>query len=192
MAKYDFEFKKLMVLEYLNGQGSYDFISEKHGMDNSSQLKKWVASYLKWGDNALKRAHSKKIYSFEEKLNVVESYLSGGFSYQKLALQMGYNNPSLIVRWVREYKKAGPDALREHKKGRKIAVKNRKKRKTVAKAKQVAVDTSAEYVRELEQENYNLRLENAFLKEMRRLRLEDEARMRERHTSSTVSEDHSN
>ena len=39
MAKYDFEFKKLMVLEYLNGQGTYDFISEKHGMDNSSQLK---------------------------------------------------------------------------------------------------------------------------------------------------------
>lgn len=192
MAKYDFEFKKLMVLEYLNGQGTYDFISEKHGIDNSSQLKKWVASYLKWGDNALKRAHSKKIYSFEEKLYVVESYLSGRLSYHKLALQMGYNNPSLIVRWVREYKTAGPDALREHKKGRKIAVKNRKKRKTVAKAKQAAVDTSAEHVRELEQENYNLRLENAFLKEMRRLRLEDEARMRERHTPSTVSENHSN
>lgn len=131
MAKYDFEFKKLMVLEYLNGQGSYDFISEKHGTDNSSQLKKWVASYLKYGDNALKRAHSKKIYSFEEKLYVVESYLSGRLSYHKLALQMGYNNPSLVVRWVREYKTAGPDALREHKKGRKITVKiGRKERQS--------------------------------------------------------------
>ena len=37
-----------------------------------------------------------------------------------------------------------------------------------------------------------LKIENAFLKELRRLRLEDEAKMRERRKSSTVSEDSSN
>ena len=35
-------------------------------------------------------------------------------------------------------------------------------------------------------------IENAFLKELRRLRLEDEAKMRERRESSTASEDSSN
>ena len=52
-----------------------------------------------------------------------------------------------------------------------------------------SVDTSAEYVKELEDELLKLRIENAFLKELRRLRLEDEAKMRERQESSAASED---
>lgn len=54
------------------------------------------------------------------------------------------------------------------------------------------VDTSAEHIKELEDELLKLRIENAFLKELRRLRLEDEAKMRERQKSSAVSEDSSN
>ena len=55
-----------------------------------------------------------------------------------------------------------------------------------------SVDTSAEHVKELEDELLKLRIENAFLKELRRLRLEDEAKMRERQESSVASEDSSN
>ena len=51
---------------------------------------------------------------------------------------------------------------------------------------------SAEHVKELEDELLKLRIENAFLKELRRLRLEDDAKMRERLESSVVSEDNSN
>ena len=53
-------------------------------------------------------------------------------------------------------------------------------------------DTSVEHVKELEDELLKLKIENAFLKELRRLRLEDEAKMRERRESSTVFEDSSN
>ena len=53
-------------------------------------------------------------------------------------------------------------------------------------------NTSAEHVKELEDELLKLRIENAFLKELRRLRLEDDAKMRERLESSVVSEDNSN
>ena len=49
-----------------------------------------------------------------------------------------------------------------------------------------------EHMKELEDELLKLRIENAFLKELRRLRLEDEAKMRERQKSSAVSEDSSN
>ena len=54
------------------------------------------------------------------------------------------------------------------------------------------IDTSVEHVKKLEDELLKLRIENAFLKEMRRLRLEDEAKMRELQKSSAVSEDNSN
>ena len=49
-----------------------------------------------------------------------------------------------------------------------------------------------ECVKELEDELLKLRIENAFLKEMRRLRLEDEAKMRKLQKLSAVSEDDSN
>ncbi len=48
-----------------------------------------------------------------------------------------------------------------------------------------------EYLKQLEEENLKLRIENAYLKELRRLRLEDEARLREQQESSTASEEHS-
>ena len=69
---------------------------------------------------------------------------------------------------------------------------NSKEYKPVENIQDYVLDTSPEHVWELEDELLKLRIENAFLKELRRLRLEDEAKMRERRKSSTVSEDSSN
>ena len=44
----------------------------------------------------------------------------------------------------------------------------------------------------VEDELLKLRIENAYLKELRRLRLEDEAKMKDLRESSTASEDNSN
>ena len=192
MAKHSYEFKKQLVSEYLDNQGSYAFISQKHGMSSSCQLKTWVAAYKKLGDNGLKRSRSRKEYSFEEKLSVVESYLTSELSYQELALQMGINNPSMLARWVNDFKIAGPDALRPHRKGRKKTLSTSQSRETEAQVQYTEVDTRAEHVKELEDELLKLRIENAVLKELRRLRLEDEAKRRGLRTSSSVSEDNSN
>ena len=192
MAKHSYEFKKQLVSEYLDNQGSYASISQKHGMSSSSQLKTWVAAYQKFGDTGLKRSRSRKEYSFEEKLSVVESYLTSELSYQELALQMGINNPSMLARWVNDFKIAGPDALRPHRKGRKKTLSTSQSRETEAQVQHTEVDTRAEHVKELEDELLKLRIENAVLKELRRLRLEDEAKRRGLRTSSSVSEDNSN
>ena len=192
MAKHSYEFKKQLVSEYLDNQESYASISQKHGMSSSCQLKTWGAAYKKLGDNGLKRSRSRKEYSFEEKLSVVESYLTSELSYQELALQMGINNPSLLVRWVNDFKIAGPDALRPHRKGRKKILSTSQSRETEAQVQHTEVDTRAEHVKELEDELLKLRIENAVLKELRRLRLEDEVKRRGLRTSSSVSEDNSN
>lgn len=192
MAKHSYEFKKQLVSEYLDNQGSYASISQKHGMSSSCQLKTWVAAYQKLGDNGLKRSRFRKEYSFEAKLSVVESYLTSELSYQELALQMGSNNPSMLARWVNDFKIAGPDALRPHRKGRKKTLSTSQSRETEAQVQHTEVDTRAEHVKELEDELLKLRIENAVLKELRRLRLEDEAKRRGLRTSSSVSEDNSN
>ena len=192
MAKYSFEFKKKVVLAYLNGEGGYKYLSKTYGVPAQRNIEQWVHNYQTFGDEGLQRSRKNDIYSFQKKLSVVELYLSSEISYQDLALQEGITTPSIIVNWVNRFRVAGPDALRPHRKGRK---KTLDKSDNITQSKpleETFIDASAEHVRELEDELLKLRIENAFLKELRRLRLEDEAKMRERRESSTASEDSSN
>ena len=192
MSKYSFELKKNVVNAYLNGEGGYSFLAKKFGIPSKSKVKLWVDNYNTFGDEGLKRSRKKDFYSFEKKLSVVELYLSSEISYQDLALQEGITNPSMISNWVNRFRIAGPDALRPRKKGRKKTLDKSKIEHQAQEVEEKAVDTSAEHVKELEDELLKLRIENAFLKELRRLRLEDEAKMRERLSSSTASEESSN
>ena len=166
-------------MEYLNGKGGWDYLTAKYELGTNSQLRRWVAVYKQFGDEGLMRSRKQTKYSFEKKLAVVELYLSSEISYQNLAIQEGITRV------------AGPDALRSRKKGRKKTLDKPKINDKSQVQEERVVDTSAEHVKELEDELLKLRIANAFLKELRRLRLEDEAKMRERHSSSTASEENS-
>ena len=193
MAKYSFEFKKKVVLEYINGEGGTQYLSTKYGLGSNSQLRKWLAAYKEFGDEGLKRSRKKENYSFEKKLSVVELYLASELSYQELALREGIYNPSQVCKWVKDFRIAGPDALRPHKKGRKKTLgKSNKKLNIEQDTTTVPVDTSTEHVKELEDEILKLRIENAYLKEVRRLRLEEEALLKKQRESSTASGENSN
>lgn len=190
MAKYSYEFKKKVVDAYLNGEGGYKFLSSTYG-PTDRDIRKWVSNYQSFGDEGLMRSRQQGKYSFEKKLSVVEFYLSNEVSYQELAIQEGITNPSMIAAWVSRFRVAGPDALRPHKKGRKKTLDKPYIDSQKQEVEERNIDTSAEHVKELEDELLKLRIENAFLKELRRLRLEDEAKMRERRSSSTASEENS-
>ena len=192
MAKHSFEFKKKVVLEYLDGKGGTPYLSKKYGLGSDSQLRKWINAYNALVDEGLMRSSKQIKYSFEKKISVVELYLSSEISYQDLAIREGISNPSMIVNWVNRFRAAGPDALRPRKKGRKKTLDKPKIDNKPIIQENSVIDTSAEHVKELEDELLKLRIENAFLKELRRLRLEDEAKMRERHSSSIASEENSN
>ena len=192
MAKHSFEFKKKVVLEYLDGKGGAPHLSKKYGLGSDSMLRKWINAYNAFGDEGLMRSRKQTKYSFEKKISVVELYLSSEISYQDLAIQEGINNPSMIANWVNRFRAAGPDALRPRKKGRKKTLDKPKIDSEAQETEERIVDTSAEHIKELEDELLKLRIENAFLKELRRLRLEDEAKMRERRSSSIASEESSN
>ena len=161
-------------------------------MPDKKQVRIWVNAYKELGKEGLMRSRKNKNYSFQFKLSVVELYLTSEVSYQELALSQGINNPSLVARWVNDYRIAGPDALRPKKKGRKKTLDIREFKKPSKSDEEKPVDTSAEHIKELEDENLKLRIENAYLKELRRLRLEEEALLKKQRESSTVSEDNSN
>ena len=138
------------------------------------------------------RSRQNKKYSFQFKLSVVELYLSSEVSYQELAISQGINNSSLITKWVNDFRIAGPDALRPKKKGRKKTLNTREIKKPSKSIKEKSVDTSAEHIKKLEDENLKLRIENAYLKELRRLRLEEENLLKKQRELYTVSEENSN
>ncbi len=185
MAKYNFE-------QHLSlGVGS-KVLAKKYNVKSARQIQQWIHNYNEFGEEGLKRSRQKNNYSFEFKLHMVESYLSNEVSYEELALANGITNYTMISRWVEAFRVAGPDGLRPRKKGRKKTLDNSVCNKISQNVKENTPNTSAEHMKELEDELLKLRIENAFLKELRRLRLEDDAKMRERLESSVVSEDNSN
>ena len=191
MAKYSYEFKKQIVLDYLSGKGSYEYLARQYGMSDKKDLRTWVNNYRAFGDSGLLRSRKSKTYTFEYKLHVIELYLSSEVSYQELAVQEGIRNPAQICKWVNAFQIAGPDALRPRKKGRKKSLDSININK-IKPDETTSADTSSERIKQLEDELLMLRIENAYLKELRRLRLEEEALLRKQRESSTASEESSN
>lgn len=139
------------------------------------------------------RSRKNESFTFEYKFHVVELYITSEVSYQELALQEGIHDPTQIVKWDHDFRIAGPDALRPKKKGRKKSLESSNKLFRKTESVEVApVDTSAEHVKQLEDELLKLKIENAYLKELRRLRLEEEALLKKQRESSVASEENSN
>ena len=187
MAKYSYEFKRMVVNEYLSGQGGWNYLSQKYNLTRS-HIQRWVSNYRRFGEEGLRRSRQKQDYTFEFKLNVVELYLSSELSYQELALQVGMTEPATINRWVQDYRAAGPEALKPKKKGRKRTM---DKEKIIREIENGDSENQKELLKQLQEENLRLRIENAFLKEARRLRLEEEGLLNELRESSTASEENS-
>ena len=158
MAKYSYEFKKKLVIAYLNGEGGFHFLANINGMSGTKDLRKWVNAYKAFGDEGLMRSRKQEEYSFEKKLSVVELYLSSEISYQDLAIQEGITNPSIIANWVSSFRASGPDALRPRKKGRKKTLDKPKTDEKLQVQDERIVDTSAEHIKELEDELLKLRI----------------------------------
>lgn len=188
MAKYSYEFKLEIVQAYLRGEGSIHVLAQKYGMPGDAPLKRWIREYQELGSESLLRSREKKQYSFEFKMHVVELYLTTELSYLELAIQVGMKNSTTIAQWVSAYRKSGVEALRPRPKGRRRDVDKKKISKELVKE---LPDEKAEYLKQLEDENLRLRIENAFLKELRRLRLEEEAQRTQRELQA-VSEENSN
>ena len=190
MAKYSFEFKRNVVQAYLNGEGSYAYLAKKYGIPNPEQVHRWVKSYENMENEGLMRSRKKENYSFDFKLHVVKLYLTTEVSYQELALSVGMNNPPLITKWVNDFRIAGPDALRPKRKGRQRTM-NKPKTKAISTDTLDSSNHNEKYIKQLEDELLKLKIENAYLKELRRLRLEGTPQNKKRE-SSIVSEDSSN
>jgi transposase len=192
MAKYSFEFKYKVVKAYLNGEGGARYLAKKYGIPAHETIQKWVNAYKNFGEKGLYRSRKQTKYTSEFKRDAVKLYLTTEVSYQNLAKQLNMNNPSLLAIWVKSFRENGFEGLSNKPRGRPSTMskkKNNSQKPKVSKGKSCLTDlekAQAERIEELE-------IENAFLKELRRLRnAEFQERVNNSHESSTSSEDNSN
>ena len=186
MAKYSTEYKLKIVREYLAGQGGYRALSKRHEI-TESQIEHWVKAYRAFGEDGLKRSRAQQTYSFEFKRSAVECYLSTEASYQDVALAHGLNNPSMLVRWTKEYRSGGVDALKPKPKGRAPTM----PRKMKECPQDLPQDETAQQLKALQDENLRLRIEVAYLKELRRLRLQEKMQSKKQGSSAASEENFS-
>lgn len=189
MAKYSFEFKLKVVKEYLEGKGGYNYLASSHGVKYERQVRDWVNFYREFGEEGLLRKRRNQKYSVQFKLNAIELYQTSELSYREIANTLGINNPPLIASWVRQFREAGIDGLSKAKGRTPILPKKVDKKKDSIKT-----SDESDRIKELEKQVRSLQIENAFLKELRKLR-EQEAQQKRKNQSqelSQASEDHSN
>ena len=199
MAKYNLTFKLKVVTAYLNGEGGYEYLTKKYGVKATSQVRHWISVFKEFGKDGLCRKRNNTRYTSEFKLAVVESYLNSELSYRQIALQYGLNNPSLIAHWKSDFMKYGANAFVERPKGRipimsqtdeQAKITTHTKSRNQKKKKELTSEQAR--ILELEKQLRYAQIENAYLKELRRLRLEDARKMKEQQESLAVSEENSN
>jgi len=121
--------------------------------------------YDRWrvrGGAALVSKPTKRQFSFEFKLEVVQRFLAGQ-TYLDLAREFDLSSPNLIRTWVRTYRSEGEDGLRPKRRGR--------------PPKPADQETGGESELEaLRRENERLRAENAYLGKLRALRMREQRR----------------
>ena len=164
IERHSFEFKKEVVMAYLNGEGSMQAIADRFGVKGSIQVSRWVMYYNKFGDSGLKSS-GQKTYSFEYKLHIVQLYLTSDLSFNDIGLSEGIDS-SLVSRWVQDFRKYGADGLRK-------AEVNKLMKSANTNPENLDSEKSKDtQIKELKDKLLMLEIENAYLKELRRLRLE--------------------
>lgn len=161
MTKYNTEFKMKVVKEYLEGQIGYKELSKKYNIQDKSTVRTWVNAYENQGYEGIKISRRNNNYSLDFKLNVVNLYLTGEMSYQSLANELKITNPSIIARWVSEFRERGIEGLKPKKRGRPSKMRKDGKKISVNKTK---IKEDLRELEKLKEENYYLQMEVEILK----------------------------
>ena len=116
-ASYTKEFKEIVVLAYLNGEGSYRDLAIKYHISSSSPIKKWVKDYNSHielkdyipGGEDIYMTKSRKVNK-EERIEIVKYCLEHDCDYKTTAkvYETTYAN---VFNWVKKYKEKGEDGL---------------------------------------------------------------------------------
>lgn len=94
--------KLKVVKEYLTGHNSFVKLGWKYQL-NESSIRKWVAKYKTFGENAFMIRSANLNYSASFKEQVAKAYLHGEGSYKDIAIKYKIQASSTVLQWVKRY-----------------------------------------------------------------------------------------
>ncbi len=100
--KYSKEFKLNVLKEHDEGASFYSL--EKKYNITLGTVKRWNATFKTQGESAFDYHNSNLCrYTADFKQKVVDDYLSGGGSFQSIAVKYGIHAESTVLQWVKQY-----------------------------------------------------------------------------------------
>lgn len=94
--------KLKVVKEYLAGHDSFVKLGRKYQLDESS-IRKWVAKYKTFGENAFMIRSANLNHSAAFKEEVVKACLHGEGSYKDIAIRYKIQAATTVLQWVKRY-----------------------------------------------------------------------------------------
>ena len=163
--KYSYEYKLECIGKYR--QGKWPEIPEGISVHSfKAKIRNWSKREAQFGPESLRHEDSNRVYSAEEKYELVAKVLAGA-SCKSTAIHAGIED-SVLHRWVRTYKMKGYEGLAAQRKGRPPKEPQMKKKELPA---ELTPSEREEMIR-LKAENEYLRAENEVIKKRIALRRE--------------------
>lgn len=161
--RYSPELKQEAVETYLTGKLSRRDILQTYGISSASVLHKWMVRYhegtlfKKRGGSPMTKARST---TWQERITIVQECMAQQNDYRRVAEhhQVSYHQ---VYQWVRKYEQGGWEALED--------------RRGHSRPSQTLTneERAEQEKRQIEKENEQLRMENAFLKKLRDIERRD-------------------
>jgi len=151
--KYDFKFKKSVVLETIEKGLSSKMAGYEFGIEESN-VRNWVAFYREHGLEGLKPIRNK--YTPEFKVMVILEMKNNFLSFRETCVRFKIPSVGTLLKWVNIYDQEGPEGLLKENRGRSKSM-ARKPKKPMTREE------------ELLDELADLKAENAYLKKLHAL-----------------------
>lgn len=163
--KHELDFKLRLIKEYKDGNIGYNSLCRKYDIQ-SSVLRTWIYQFDTFGIDGLISGMTRKKYSTDEKLRIIQHRINNQLSYKETARLFGISNPTLIAQWQMKYNQYGILGLESKPKGR--AAKTMKENKKKVNTNSLNESEREELIR-LREENRRLEIAIALEKKLQSL-----------------------
>lgn len=167
MKKYSIELKKKVIKEYEETEISLNELARKYEIKSPKSIRERIRKYKLYGLSGIESPKTLK-YPSDLKQNVIKCALTEDLNFRELADKFEIRNPKTVSEWVRKFQ--------EEKNFPKInlSIDLKEEYLNMKKKNNRKKDYSEKEIQEILQENLYLRIENDYLKELRRLELEED------------------
>lgn len=154
---------KIKIIRFYKEGYSIPYISKNFNVSHKT-IKRIERQYREHGIESFKEKGSNSKYSVDFKMKIIKCVLAGE-SMASIAAELCVND-GMIYFWVKRYNELGYNGLIEKKKGRPPKMKPKSKE---IKINDTSTDEKDKRIKELEERNAQLEMENDLLKKLRAL-----------------------